>query len=133
MGLPISLPLGDTAAELEPYPNSWTDKFSYMLTKTYAGEKKSVKESFYTVVKCFNQVFWWLIYAYLYFLLTPAECTMVKDKLVTFNKRKYKNEMPHSCYQVLAQDCTSELKFMVLLKRDQAQEENEINVKIENM
>lgn len=41
--------------------------------------------------------------------------------------------MPHSCYQVLAQDCTSELKFMVLLKRDQTAEQNEINVKIENM
>lgn len=58
---------------------------------------------------------------------------MVKDTLITFNKRKYKNEMPHSCYQVLAQDCSSELKFMVLLKRDQTQEQNEINVKIADM
>ncbi len=58
---------------------------------------------------------------------------MVKDTLITFNNRKYKNEMPHSCYQVLAQDCTPELKFIVLLKRDQTQEQNQINVKIANL
>ncbi|XP_072245542.1 vitellogenin-2-like [Leuresthes tenuis] len=98
MSLPISLPVGDTAAELEAYPDNWTEKMSYMLTKAHA-----------------------------------AECTMFKDKLITFNKRQYKTEMPHSCYQVLVQDCTSELKFMVLLKRDQPQEENAINVKIENI
>ncbi|XP_034529933.1 vitellogenin 2 [Notolabrus celidotus] len=62
-----------------------------------------------------------------------AECAMVNEKLVTFNNRKYKNEMPHSCYQVLAQDCTQELKFIVLLKRDQAQEHNQLNVKISNI
>lgn len=58
---------------------------------------------------------------------------MVKDTLITFNARKYKNEMPHSCYQVLAQDCTAELKFIVLLKRDQTQEQNQISVKISDM
>ncbi|XP_074525154.1 vitellogenin-2-like [Halichoeres trimaculatus] len=62
-----------------------------------------------------------------------AECTIVNNKLVTFNNRKYKNEMPHSCYQVLAQDCTKELKFIVLLKRDQAQEQSQITVKIANI
>ncbi|XP_061594362.1 vitellogenin-2-like [Cololabis saira] len=97
LALPMYLPLGYTAAELEAYPNSWTDKFSYMLTKAGA-----------------------------------AECAMINNKMITFNKRNYKTETPHSCYQVLAQDCTSELKFMVLLKKDQAQEQNEINVKVEN-
>ena len=58
---------------------------------------------------------------------------MVKDTVITFNNRKYKNEMPHSCSQVLAQDCTPELKFIVLLKRDQPEEQNKINVKIGNM
>uniref|UniRef100_A0A8D0AWA1 Phosvitin n=1 Tax=Sander lucioperca TaxID=283035 RepID=A0A8D0AWA1_SANLU len=62
-----------------------------------------------------------------------AECSMVKDTVVTFNNRKYKNEMPHSCSQVLAQDCTPELKFIVLLKRDQTEEQNQINVKIGNI
>lgn len=64
---------------------------------------------------------------------TPAECAMVKDTLTTFNNRKYKMQLPHSCYQVLAQDCTPELKFIVLLKTDQSQEQNHINVKIANM
>lgn len=58
---------------------------------------------------------------------------MVKDTVTTFNNRKYKNEMPHACYQVLAQDCTPEVKFIVLLKRDETQEQNQINVKIANM
>lgn len=68
-----------------------------------------------------------------FFLSAPAECSMVKDKLITFNNRKYKNEMPHSCYQILAQDCSPELKFLVLLRRDQTQEQNQITVKIANM
>lgn len=58
---------------------------------------------------------------------------MAKDTVTTFNNRKFKNEMPHSCYQVLAQDCTQELKFIVLLKRDQTQEQNLINIKIADM
>ncbi|KAK1896871.1 Vitellogenin-1 [Dissostichus eleginoides] len=58
-----------------------------------------------------------------------AECSFAKNTLTTFNNRRYKNEMPQSCYQVLAQDCTNELKFMVLLKKDQI-EQNYINVKI---
>lgn len=40
--------------------------------------------------------------------------------------------MPLSCYQVLAQDCTDELKFMVLLKKDHI-EQNHINVKVADM
>lgn len=40
--------------------------------------------------------------------------------------------MPVSCYQVLAKDCTNEMKFMVLLKKDQT-EQNHINVKIADM
>ncbi|XP_070764345.1 vitellogenin-1-like [Enoplosus armatus] len=58
-----------------------------------------------------------------------AECSFTRDTLTTFNSRRYKNEMPLSCYQVLAQDCTDELKFMVLLKKDHI-EQNHINVKI---
>lgn len=58
---------------------------------------------------------------------------MVKDRVKTFNHREYKNAMPHSCYQILAQDCTPEFKFLVLLRRDQAQELNQLNVKVANM
>ncbi|XP_039985633.1 vitellogenin-2-like [Xiphias gladius] len=98
VGLPVSLPYGDTAAELEAYQDNWGEKVLHMFTKAHA-----------------------------------AECTMIKDTVITFNNRKYKNEMPHSCYQVLAQDCTPDLKFIVLLKRDQTQEQNQINVKIANI
>lgn len=40
--------------------------------------------------------------------------------------------MPVSCYQILAKDCTNEMKFMVLLKSDHT-EQNHINVKIADM
>ncbi|KAL3047366.1 hypothetical protein OYC64_021559 [Pagothenia borchgrevinki] len=58
-----------------------------------------------------------------------AECSFANNTLTTFNNKRYTNEMPQSCYQVLAQDCTNELKFMVLLKKDRI-EQNDINVKI---
>ncbi|ROL40725.1 Vitellogenin [Anabarilius grahami] len=61
---------------------------------------------------------------------TTAQCSMMQDTITTFNNRRYKNEMPISCYQVLAQDCTPELKFVVLLKKDEESEENRLNVKL---
>uniref|UniRef100_A0A4W5M4M8 Uncharacterized protein n=1 Tax=Hucho hucho TaxID=62062 RepID=A0A4W5M4M8_9TELE len=70
---------------------------------------------------------------YLFSEANAVQCSMVKDTLTTFNNRKYKNKMPLSCYQVLAQDCTTELKFMVLLKKDKATEQNHINVKISDI
>eukprot|EP00064_Thunnus_orientalis_P004478 superscaffoldBa00000407_g4490 len=66
---------------------------------------------------------------YLFAKANAAECSFARDTLTTFNNRRYKNEMPLSCYQVLAQDCTEELKFIVLLKKDHI-EQNHINVKI---
>lgn len=77
----------------------------------------------------------WLNF-FIFFLFSfsiPAECSVLKDKVITFNNRTYKTEMPISCYQVVAQDCTPELKFLVLLRRDQTHEKNEISVKIHNM
>lgn len=41
--------------------------------------------------------------------------------------------MPISCYQVLSQDCTPELKFNVLLKKDEQSEENHLNIKCADM
>uniref|UniRef100_A0AAY4DZ75 Phosvitin n=1 Tax=Denticeps clupeoides TaxID=299321 RepID=A0AAY4DZ75_9TELE len=69
----------------------------------------------------------------LYSAATAAQCSMVGRTLTTFNNRRYNNELPFACYQVLAQDCTPELKFMVLMKKDAATEENHINVKIANI
>ncbi|KAG7282879.1 hypothetical protein CRUP_020717 [Coryphaenoides rupestris] len=58
-----------------------------------------------------------------------AQCSFAQNTLTTFNNRRYKNEMPLSCNQILAQDCSQELKFMVLMKKDN-NEQNHINVKI---
>uniref|UniRef100_A0A3Q3AFJ4 Vitellogenin-2-like n=1 Tax=Kryptolebias marmoratus TaxID=37003 RepID=A0A3Q3AFJ4_KRYMA len=98
VGLPIYLPIKNTNIELDSYPDSWSDKITYMLTKAHA-----------------------------------AECSVLNDTVVTFNNRRYKTEMPLSCHQVLAQDCTSELKFLVLLRKDKTHEKNEINIKIHNI
>lgn len=70
---------------------------------------------------------------YMFSKVNSAECHMDKDTLTTFNNRKYKSEMPLSCYQVLAQDCTKEHKFMVLLQKNPTNEQNDMNVKIANV
>uniref|UniRef100_A0A3Q4BUY5 Uncharacterized protein n=1 Tax=Mola mola TaxID=94237 RepID=A0A3Q4BUY5_MOLML len=66
---------------------------------------------------------------YVFAKASAAECSFSQDTLTTFNSRRYKAEMPLSCYHVLAQDCTDELKFIVLLKKDHV-EQKHINVKI---
>jgi hypothetical protein len=53
--------------------------------------------------------------------------------VTTFNHRIFKNQMPESCSQVLAQDCTEDLKFIVLLKKDLASNKKQINVNIADM
>ncbi|XP_049577313.1 vitellogenin 2 isoform X2 [Syngnathus scovelli] len=95
MRLPISLPIGKTASELQLYQDSWVDSIAYMVGKANA-----------------------------------AECKVIKDTVVTFNNRKFKAELPHSCSLVLAQDSTNEAKFIVLLKRDQEHDQNMLIVKI---
>uniref|UniRef100_A0A3Q2ZK41 Uncharacterized protein n=1 Tax=Hippocampus comes TaxID=109280 RepID=A0A3Q2ZK41_HIPCM len=65
----------------------------------------------------------------LLFFFHSAECSSIRDTVTTFNNRKYKNEMPQYCYQILAQDCSEEMKFMVLLRKDD-NVHNHINVKI---
>ncbi|KAM8874646.1 vitellogenin-2-like [Spinachia spinachia] len=98
IAIPVSLPIGEAAAELEPYQKNLPDQLIYVLSKA-----------------------------------TAAECSMVKDTLTTFNKREHRIEMPHSCFQVMAQDCTDELKYIVLLKRDETQKEKWVHVKINNV
>uniref|UniRef100_A0A672JK11 Uncharacterized protein n=1 Tax=Salarias fasciatus TaxID=181472 RepID=A0A672JK11_SALFA len=55
-----------------------------------------------------------------------AKATSVR----TFNGNSFSSDIPHLCPQILSQDCTAELKFMVLLKKDQATNQYEVNVKI---
>lgn len=66
------------------------------------------------------------------FFPSSAECSFTGNTLTTFNNKKLKNEMPSNCYQVLAQDGTDELKFIVLLRKDRT-EQKQISVKIAHM
>uniref|UniRef100_A0A672JNY0 Uncharacterized protein n=1 Tax=Salarias fasciatus TaxID=181472 RepID=A0A672JNY0_SALFA len=61
---------------------------------------------------------------------TSDECRIFQDKVRTFNGNSFSSDIPHLCPQILSQDCTAELKFMVLLKKDQATNQYEVNVKI---
>lgn len=38
VGIPVSLPLGNTASELQAYQNNLADKITYMISKANAGE-----------------------------------------------------------------------------------------------
>ncbi|KAK7889452.1 hypothetical protein WMY93_025012 [Mugilogobius chulae] len=49
---------------------------------------------------------------------TGPICRFERGQLTTFSNKRYENYMPDSCFQVLAQDCTSSLNFIVLLKKD---------------
>ncbi|XP_061594359.1 vitellogenin-1-like [Cololabis saira] len=69
---------------------------------------------------------------YVFAKAVATQCRSVEDTLITFNNRSYTRDMPQSCYQVLAQDCTEELKFMVLLMKDSTGQSH-INVKIANI
>uniref|UniRef100_A0A8C5NGU6 Vitellogenin-1-like n=1 Tax=Gouania willdenowi TaxID=441366 RepID=A0A8C5NGU6_GOUWI len=61
--------------------------------------------------------------------VTIIQCQFRDESLTTFNNKTYTAEIPFYCYQILAQDCTDERKFMVLHRKDEAGERH-INVKI---
>ncbi|XP_061152871.1 vitellogenin 2 [Syngnathus typhle] len=54
MPLPISLPIGKTASELQLYQDSWVDSIAYMVNKANAAECKVIKD---TVVTFNNRKF----------------------------------------------------------------------------
>ncbi|XP_073669605.1 vitellogenin isoform X1 [Paramisgurnus dabryanus] len=66
----------------------------------------------------------------LYIESSSAKCIMVGKTLTTFNNRQYSFETPYSCYQVLVQDCTTEHKFMVLMRKDDVSEHKVLKVKV---
>uniref|UniRef100_A0A8C1M9D2 Si:dkey-4c23.3 n=1 Tax=Cyprinus carpio TaxID=7962 RepID=A0A8C1M9D2_CYPCA len=59
-----------------------------------------------------------------------TKCSKVRNTLTTFNHKKYNYEIPLSCNQVLVQDCTSEHKFIVLIKKDDVFEHEDLNIKV---
>ncbi|XP_042567868.1 vitellogenin isoform X2 [Cyprinus carpio] len=66
----------------------------------------------------------------LYIETSSAKCSKVRNTLTTFNHKKHNYEIPLSCYQVLVQDCTSEHKFIVLIKKDDVFEHEDLNIKV---
>uniref|UniRef100_A0A3Q1GRI3 Vitellogenin-2-like n=1 Tax=Acanthochromis polyacanthus TaxID=80966 RepID=A0A3Q1GRI3_9TELE len=70
---------------------------------------------------------------YMYTKANTAECTMISDTLKSFNNRKFRNEMPHACSQVVAYDATEEHKFMVELKKNHPEDQYQITVTISNI
>ncbi|KPP59788.1 vitellogenin 1-like, partial [Scleropages formosus] len=67
---------------------------------------------------------------YMFAEANTAKCIVADDTVTTFNNRRYSPEVPSSCHQVLAQDCTTELKFVVLMKKDETSEKPHIIVKV---
>ncbi|NXJ06864.1 VIT2 protein, partial [Odontophorus gujanensis] len=46
-----------------------------------------------------------------------ARCLVSQNTITTFNGVEFNYSMPANCYHILAQDCSSELKFLVMMKR----------------
>ncbi|NXL98304.1 VIT2 protein, partial [Tyrannus savana] len=45
-----------------------------------------------------------------------AQCSISYNKITTFNEVQFNYTMPANCYHILAQDCSSDLKFLVMMR-----------------
>ncbi|NWT96600.1 VIT2 protein, partial [Urocynchramus pylzowi] len=62
-----------------------------------------------------------------------AQCSVSYNKITTFNEVRFNYTMPANCYHILAQDCSSDLKFLVMMKNaEEAVNLKAINIKIGN-
>ncbi|NXX70555.1 VIT2 protein, partial [Spizella passerina] len=62
-----------------------------------------------------------------------AQCSVSYNKVSTFNEVRFNYTMPADCYHILAQDCSSDLKFLVMMKSgDESVNLKVINIKIGN-
>ncbi|NXO37563.1 VIT2 protein, partial [Locustella ochotensis] len=60
-----------------------------------------------------------------------GHCTVFQHKITTFNGVKFNYSMPANCYHVLVQDCSPELKFLVMVKRlEESADLKAINVRL---
>ncbi|XP_056352955.1 vitellogenin-2-like [Oenanthe melanoleuca] len=60
-----------------------------------------------------------------------GHCTVFKNKITTFNGVEFNYSMPANCYHVLMQDCSPELKFLVMVKRlEETADLTAINVRL---
>ncbi|NXC84067.1 VIT2 protein, partial [Cercotrichas coryphoeus] len=62
-----------------------------------------------------------------------AQCSVSYNKITTFNGVGFNYTMPANCYHILAQDCSSDLKFLVMMKNaEEAVSLKTINIKLGN-
>ncbi|TRZ24564.1 hypothetical protein HGM15179_002511 [Zosterops borbonicus] len=60
-----------------------------------------------------------------------GHCTVFQNKITTFNGVEFKYSMPANCYHVLVQDCSPELKFLVMVKRlEESDDLTAVNVRL---
>ncbi|XP_021382593.2 vitellogenin-2 [Lonchura striata] len=60
-----------------------------------------------------------------------GHCTVFQNKITTFNGVEFNYSMPANCYHVLVQDCSPELKFLVMVKRlEESADLTAVNVRL---
>uniref|UniRef100_A0A8B9EU46 Phosvitin n=1 Tax=Anser cygnoides TaxID=8845 RepID=A0A8B9EU46_ANSCY len=60
-----------------------------------------------------------------------ARCSVSHDKITTFNEVQFNYTMPANCYHILAQDCSPDLKFLVMMRNaEEAMNLKAINIKL---
>ncbi|NWQ73785.1 VIT2 protein, partial [Columbina picui] len=60
-----------------------------------------------------------------------ASCSVSHNKITTFNEVQFNYTMPANCYHILAQDCSSDLKFLVMMRNaEEAMNLKAINIKL---
>ncbi|NWX24359.1 VIT2 protein, partial [Aegotheles bennettii] len=60
-----------------------------------------------------------------------AHCSVFQNMIRTFNGVEFNYSMPANCYHVLVQDCSSELKFLVMMKRlEESADLTAINIRL---
>lgn len=60
----------------------------------------------------------------------PAHCSVSDNNITTFNGVEFNYSMPANCYHILAQDCSPELKFLVMIKNPEESDLKEMNIKL---
>ncbi|NXX47119.1 VIT2 protein, partial [Tricholaema leucomelas] len=62
-----------------------------------------------------------------------GHCSVFQNTITTFNGVKFNYSMPANCYHVLVQDCSPELKFLVMMKTpEESADLTAINVRLAN-
>ncbi|NXM74798.1 VIT2 protein, partial [Serilophus lunatus] len=76
----------------------------------------------------------WNIFSQATLLITEslkAHCSVLQNTITTFNGVEFNYSMPANCYHVLVQDCSPELKFLVMMKRlEESADLTAVNVRL---